>query len=45
MFEFLSRLNPEPDPAVVAERPQRMHERWLFRTAISATVSRAGRWR
>lgn len=45
MFELLRRLNPEPDPAVVAERPQRMRERWLFRAAMLATVSRAGRWR
>lgn len=43
MIEFLSRLSTEPDPAVVAERPQRMHERLMFRAALLPTVRRG--WR
>lgn len=43
MSTFLSRLSPEPDPAVVAERPQRMRERLLFRAMVADVMRRAKR--
>lgn len=43
MIEFLSRLSTEPDPAVVAERQQRMRERLLFRAMVADVVRRAAK--
>lgn len=38
-MDLLTRLNPEPDPAVVAERPQRYQERALFRAMVASVLA------
>lgn len=43
MIEFLNRLSTAPSPEVIAERPQRMRERLMFRAMLADVVRRASR--
>lgn len=38
---ILSRLNPEPSPEVLAERPERLRERLRFRAMVREVLHAA----